>query len=210
MPAELMAGPAAELGAGFSVVAETLGGQRRALRTPRAYRILESRGDAIVVMPVAHTAAHGTTLPPAAGACTIGAELRCRSQAGYWDARVRAVEGHRLLLELPTWTRRPVQRAAVRVPLDLVAISLRHAGSTWAGRLVDVSVGGGGIVVERALRVRPGARLGLDWTGSGVAVVANQRPHDHPLLQVFGVQWDHLDTRTRATVTDLVTRGRGR
>lgn len=191
------------LGSSFTVLDVTAPGTGPASSVPRRgrqFQLVEVTSGAIVARPLD---GRPESVP------RQGAVLRCRSSAGYWDARVRQVEGDQVLLDLPAWTRRPNPRAAVRVPVDHLPVVLHVGGHAWAARLLDVSVGGAAAVIERDRSVRPGTRVQLNWDRTGgTAVVVNRRDHAHKLLHVIGLQFDQLDDAARRRVHELVSRGR--
>lgn len=151
------------------------------MSTTGIYELVEVVGDAVVVAPTRRS----TATPPA-----VGTRLRCRSSAGYWEATVARHGDDHLVLTLPAWTRRPTQRSSVRVPLDLVPVELTVRGRPWAGRLVDLSVGGAGVIVEDRHELHVGARVQVRLPDTNpAATIVNRRAHDHRLLRVLGLAW---------------------
>jgi hypothetical protein len=184
------------LGGSFTIAAPT----RTAMgRGGRSFDLVEVRGQTLIAAPIG---GHGPLPAP-------GTTIRCRSSAGYWEAQVQRVEGDQLHLRLPAWTARPTPRASVRVPMDLLEVGAEVAGQRWAVRLLDLSVGGAAVLIERAAAQRPGARPVLVLPqGRARSVVVSRRDHDHPLLVIVGVSFDERDDAAQRWIADQVSRRR--
>jgi hypothetical protein len=184
------------LGGSFTVTAPDRAGGGRG---GRSFDLVEVRGQTLIAAPVGGQG----PLP------TPGTTIRCRSSAGTWEAQVQRVDGERLHLTLPAWTARATPRAAVRVPMELVPIGCLIAGRSWSARLLDLSIGGAGVVIERLAAQRVGARptLVLPRGRVGGLVVA-RRDHDHPLLVILGVAFEQRDDDAKRWIADQVSRRR--
>lgn len=185
--------PEGKLGGSFTIALPDRAGSGR---RGRSFDLVEVRGQTLIAEPVAG----GGSLPAA------GTTIRCRSSAGIWEAQVQRTEGERLHLALPAWTARATPRASVRVPMDLMPIECRVGSHSWAGRLLDLSVGGAGVVIERLAGQRTGARPALVLPGGQVqGVVVARRDHDHPLLVVMGIAFDQRDDAARRWIAGQVS-----
>jgi hypothetical protein len=185
--------PRGTLGGSFTVAGP---GSTARGRNGRSFDLVEVRGQTLIAEPVG-----GSGPLPAAGTM-----LRCRSSAGIWEAQVQRVDGERLHLTLPAWTARSTPRASVRVPMELLPITCRIGGRSWAARLVDLSVGGAAVVIERLAGQRTGARPALLLPRGRVqCVVVTRRDHDHPLLVVLGIAFDQRDDDAKRWIADQVS-----
>jgi hypothetical protein len=181
------------LGGSFAVTPTDRDGQGRG---GRVFDLVEVRGQTLIAAPVRDNG----PLP------TVGTTIRCRSSAGIWEAQVQRIDGDRLHLTLPAWTARPTPRRSVRVPMDLVAIEVVLAGRTSAARLLDLSIGGAAVVVERLTASGPGTRPTIVLPRGRVqAMVVGRRPHDHPLLVILGVSFEQRDDDAKRWIADQVS-----
>jgi hypothetical protein len=123
-----------------------------------------------------------------------GETVTCVSVTGAWQATVRSLEDGVLELDAPPWLQRGTERRWPRVSTDL-RVTLELGDEHWAGRLVDLSVGGGAVLVEAAAALRPGTPVELLLPESSAgALVRTIRPHAHRLLVVAGMSWARLST----------------
>lgn len=142
----------------------------------------------------------GDPLPPP------GTEVDCELMTGSFRGRVReaASTGDAVVVTCPPWVLRPSQRASLRVGTD-IPVEVEHVGGRWSGRLVDLSVGGGAIVVERSLPLPTGATVPVVLpAGRATVAVRSRRHHDHPLLTILGVSWQQRDADAQRWVLSEV------
>jgi hypothetical protein len=123
-----------------------------------------------------------------------GARVQCLSVAGLWHAVVSDVNGDELSLQLPEWAGRAARRRHRRVPCE-VPVEVHADGERVAGRMVDISLGGASVLLERLDSLRPGVALGVRLpSGEVPATVSTVRAHHHPGLRVVGLAWARLDS----------------
>ena len=173
----------------------------RAVPDGQAYRASMTTASQVVLRPVLP----GRPLPD------LHEQVQCVSGAGRWQGRVERIEApDHITLTLPEWVDREVRRGAVRVPVDF-PVELKLAGGSAGGRLEDLSVTGGSLVVEAEVMPEPGSVIWLRTPGGeGTVMVCNHRPHPHRLLGIMGVTWEDTDAATRAWIATEVSRARTR
>jgi hypothetical protein len=146
----------------------------------------------------------GDPMPPA------GTEVDCELSTGGFRGRVRDSDGATIVVACPPWVLRPAQRASLRVETD-IPVEVEHPGGRWSGRLVDLSVGGAAIVVERSLPLATGASIPVVLpAGRATATIRARRHHEHPLLVVLGVSWQQRDDAAQRWVLGEVASRRRR
>ncbi len=135
-----------------------------------------------------------------------GETVHCWSDAGQWSTTVRETRPGVMVLERPTWLVRSQERRSIRVEASM-RVTLDAGGTQVAGRLIDLSVGGGAVVVEAAVAPLAGANLAMTLPrGETVhGVVRSRRLHAHRLLRVLGVEWTSLDGRVERWLNGEVT-----
>jgi hypothetical protein len=132
------------------------------------------------------------TLQPSQPPPGVGTLVRCFSVVGEWNGQVLTVDGHRLTLALPSWSARLRQRRSKRLRVDH-HVALDCGDVTVSGRLVDLSLGGGAVLVEKDTGVVNGAACGCRLPPGPVAgIVTSVRPAGHPMLVTVGVRWTDL------------------
>ncbi|GAA4358548.1 PilZ domain-containing protein [Angustibacter luteus] len=133
--------------------------------------------------------------------------VHCLSGAGNWSTTVREVRPDVLLLDPPPWLVRSQQRKAVRVEVS-VPVTLDKGRGPVAARLVDLTAGGGGAVLEAATAPLVGAQVSvrLPTGASLVATVRSRRGHDHRLLRVVGLEWTDPDASSAHWIEREVAR----
>lgn len=136
-----------------------------------------------------------------------GARVQCVSVAGLWHALVEHVKEDEVSVRLPDWAARSARRKHRRVPSD-VAVELHIDGKRFAGRLVDISLGGASMLMERLDSLHPGLVISVRLPpGDASAMVSSVRAHHHPSLRVVGVAWMSLDSRSAPWVGRQVAAG---
>jgi hypothetical protein len=137
----------------------------------------------------------------------VGELVQCTSAAGRWTARVLIAGDGVLELQVPRWLNRSAQRRSVRVPSEL-AVWVQLDGEKVAGRLIDLSPGGGAVLLERGTVVAAGVAVRCCLPpGELPAVVRSVRGHEHPLLSVAGLSWMTLDAACSSWVAAHVASG---
>lgn len=146
---------------------------------------------------------------PAERPLQVGELVQCTSDRGRWTARVRAVGDGVLELTVPRWLDRSAQRRHLRVQVEQ-QVWLHFNRETVAGRLLDLSLGGAAVVLERDGDVAPGLAIRCAAPpGDLWAAVTSVRSHEHPLLLVLGLSWKQLgDTGSIWIAREVGTAGR--
>ncbi len=155
------------------------------------------------VAPLVYELDGATGALPAAGET-----VHCWSdEAGGWTSTVREVRPGALLLDRPPWLVRQAARRSVRVEAA-VAVRVRVRELDVAGRLVDVSSDGAGLLIEGTLAPLTGAEVWVELPRGdrARAVVRSRRVHSHRLLRVVGLQWVDVDDRARSWLDGELSR----
>jgi hypothetical protein len=122
----------------------------------------------------------------------VGTLVGCFSVVGEWRGQVLSVDGLRVTLALPTWSARLRQRRSKRLRVDHQVV-LVGGEAAVSGRLVDLSLGGGAVLVEKDAGVTHGSSYVCRLpAGTVTGVVTSVRPAGHPMLVTVGVRWTDL------------------
>src|SRR5580658_5364673 len=82
----------------------------------------------------------------------IGEKVTCVSPVGEWTSTVTACRDGQISLAAPNWLGRSVPRRWPRVNMHSSATILID-GERWAGQLLNLSLGGGALMIERACKL---------------------------------------------------------